>query len=39
MFLPVGKSQQESYYLGVIISDRTAKNRVTAQWTDFEILQ
>ena len=27
------------YYLGVIIQDRTAKNRVTAQWTDFEILR
>jgi hypothetical protein len=27
------------YYLGVIVRDRTAKNRVTAQWTDFEILQ
>ena len=27
------------YYLGVIVRDRTAKNRMTAQWTDFEILQ
>lgn len=26
------------YYLGVIVADRTAKNRVTAQWTDFEIV-
>ena len=27
------------YYLGVIVSDRKAKNRVTAQWTDFEIMR
>jgi len=27
------------YYLGVIVRDRTAKNRVTAQWTDFEIMK
>jgi hypothetical protein len=27
------------YYLGVIVRDRTAKNRVTAQWTDFEIIK
>ena len=27
------------YYLGVIVADRTAKNRVTAQWTDFEIMR
>ncbi len=27
------------YYLGVVVADRTAKNRVTAQWTDFEIVR
>jgi hypothetical protein len=27
------------YYLGVIVADRTSKNRVVAQWTDFEIIQ
>ena len=27
------------YYLGVIVTDRTAKNRMTAQWTDFEIVR
>jgi hypothetical protein len=27
------------YYLGVLVADRTAKNRVTAQWTDFEIVR
>jgi VWFA-related protein len=27
------------YFLGVIVRDRTAKNRVTAQWTDFEIIR
>lgn len=27
------------YYLGVMVADRTAKNRVTAQWTDFEIVR
>jgi VWFA-related protein len=27
------------YYLGVIVADRKAKNRVAAQWTDFEIMR
>jgi hypothetical protein len=27
------------YYLGVVVRGRTAKNRVTVQWTDFEIMR
>jgi VWFA-related protein len=27
------------YYLGVVVADRTAKNRLAAQWTDFEVVQ